>query len=273
MDLLVFDLDRTLLNGDSQITEYTADTLRRLQLKGIAYTVATGRTFHAAKGVLEGSQFNLPQVYKNGVLTWDPKQRYYSRKFLMSFQSVQPVVDLFVDQSVVPYIFTVTQEGEHAVYHYDENGLADERIAAKMGQEDDLPAMPMAALDQAAGITNVCAVGECGAIKKIYDAANGLNGLVAYSGAAIEDKNLSWVDIHSDRGSKGAAVSYLKQQLNDCRLICFGDSDNDASMFAVADECYAPENGRPAIKALATEVIGHHNEDGVARFLRDRFKL
>jgi len=56
-------------------------------------------------------------------------------------------------------------------------------------------------------------------------------------------------------------------------VICFGDSDNDLSMFATADECYAPSNAKPEVLRAATAVIGHHNEDGVARFLRERFSL
>ncbi len=44
-------------------------------------------------------------------------------------------------------------------------------------------------------------------------------------------------------------------------------------MFARADECYAPDNAKDPVKAAATAVIGHHDEDGIARFLRQRFGL
>jgi hypothetical protein len=44
-------------------------------------------------------------------------------------------------------------------------------------------------------------------------------------------------------------------------------------MFAQADESYAPENARDEIKSAATAVIGHHDADGIARFLRQRFQL
>jgi hydroxymethylpyrimidine pyrophosphatase-like HAD family hydrolase len=57
------------------------------------------------------------------------------------------------------------------------------------------------------------------------------------------------------------------------RVICFGDNDNDLSMFEVADESYAPANATDAIKSAATAVIGHHDEEGIAHFLRERFEL
>ncbi|MBP8925179.1 MAG: HAD hydrolase family protein [Pseudomonadales bacterium] len=40
MELVVFDLDGTLLNRDSALSERTVETLRLLSARGIAYTVA-----------------------------------------------------------------------------------------------------------------------------------------------------------------------------------------------------------------------------------------
>ena len=68
-------------------------------------------------------------------------------------------------------------------------------------------------------------------------------------------------------------MQLLKELLGLERIIVFGDSDNDLSMFEAADESYAPENANDAIKSAATAVIGHHDDEGIARFLRERFEL
>jgi hydroxymethylpyrimidine pyrophosphatase-like HAD family hydrolase len=68
-------------------------------------------------------------------------------------------------------------------------------------------------------------------------------------------------------------VTRLKKQLGATNIICFGDSDNDLSMFSLADECYAPENAKDEIKKSANAIIGHNHEDGIAHFLRERFSL
>ena len=68
MELVVFDLDGTLLNRKSAISDYTSETLKLLTERDIAYTVATGRTLHGARAILEGHCFRLPQAYKNGVM-------------------------------------------------------------------------------------------------------------------------------------------------------------------------------------------------------------
>ena len=38
-------------------------------------------------------------------------------------------------------------------------------------------------------------------------------------------------------------------------------------------ESYAMDNADQELKDIATRIIGHHDEDGVALFLRDRFNL
>jgi hydroxymethylpyrimidine pyrophosphatase-like HAD family hydrolase len=34
--------------------------------------VATGRALHGAIDILDGHGFSLPQIYKNGVMIWNP---------------------------------------------------------------------------------------------------------------------------------------------------------------------------------------------------------
>ena len=68
-------------------------------------------------------------------------------------------------------------------------------------------------------------------------------------------------------------LEVMKRMLGLERVICFGDSDNDLSMFEAADEGYAPENANDRIKSAATAIIGHHDEEGIAHFLRERFAL
>ena len=82
MTLVVFDMDGTLLNAQSEVTPFTAETLTLLRQSGIAYTVATGRTLQAALGPLKGCQFELPHILKNGAVIWCPEQKDYSHRHL-----------------------------------------------------------------------------------------------------------------------------------------------------------------------------------------------
>jgi Cof subfamily protein (haloacid dehalogenase superfamily) len=273
MELVVFDLDGTLLNKKSRITPYTRETLQRLTARGIAYTVATGRALHGAIDILDGHGFSLPQIYKNGVMIWNPEQSRYSHHHLLTLAEIEHVAEGLLANEVTPFFFTLEPGNRHKVYHPPLRQKVEKKLVRSFARERDLPVLPASELPADADITNISAIGPDTAINAVADLISDEDQLVAYMGTAIEDRSLSWIDIHHQSGSKGGAVQFLKQQLGFSRVICFGDSDNDLSMFQSADEAYAPENAKPDIKAAATAVIGHHDADGIARFLRERFEL
>ena len=273
MELVVFDLDGTLLNRDSLISDYTRETLVLLRERNIAYTVATGRTLHASRKLLEGQNFTMPHIYKNGVMIWHPKEEYYSQKYLLTEREVSRVLAAFIEQQVTPFIFTLERSNRHAVYHPPIRSEVEVRLVEELSINRGLPVLPASDLPGDAEITNISALGPLAAIERLATLVASESHLVAYRGTGMQTENVHWLDIHHSEGSKGAAVAQLKRDLGVKRVICFGDSDNDLSMFAQADEAYAPENSIPEVKAAATETIGHHDEDGIARFLRQRFSL
>ncbi len=273
MELIVFDLDGTLLNKSSQISPYTRETLRRLTERGIAYTVATGRALHGAVDILEGHGFELPQIFKNGVMIWNPVEACYSSRYLLTLDEISHVAQAFSDREITPFFFTLEPGDRHAVYHPPLRQKVEYKLVKSFAKERDLPVLPIAELPADADITNISAIGPDTGVQAVADLIADEEGLVAYMGTAIEDRKLSWIDIHHQSGSKGGAVELLKRELGFSRVICFGDSDNDLSMFAYADEAYAPENAKASVKEAATAVIGHHDADGIAKFLRERFGL
>jgi Cof subfamily protein (haloacid dehalogenase superfamily) len=273
MDLIVFDLDGTLLNKASVISDYTRETLCLLRDRDIAYTVATGRTLHASRKLLHGQNFTLPHIYKNGVMIWHPLQEDYSHKYMLSEHELATVLQVFVEQGVTPFIFTLTQDNQHAAYHATVQSEVEVRFVEELSMNRELPLFPVSDLPAQAQITNISALGPRAAIDQLTASVAQEEHLVAYRGAGMPNTDIQWLDIHHSEGSKGAAVGQLKQRLGVSRVICFGDSDNDLSMFACADEAYAPENSLAEVKDAATAVIGHHDQDGIARFLRERFSL
>ncbi len=274
MTLVVFDLDGTLLNAQSEVSAYTAETLKRLKSHGVSYTVATGRTLQAATTPIADHGFVLPQIIKNGAVIWDPTESAYSHRHLLSQQEVWHVLAAFTLSDIAPFVFTLENNGaHHAVYHPPLQYKAEQKMAQLFSEERKLPLSPISKMPDDAHVINVSAMGPRSAIQAVIDSIANEPHLVAYSGAAVEAKALCWLDIHHSMGSKGNAVTTLREELGFKHIVVFGDGDNDLSMFACADEAYAPANANAEVKAFASEVIGHHDEDGVARFLRQRFEL
>ncbi|MEM9402231.1 MAG: HAD family hydrolase [Pseudomonadota bacterium] len=273
MELVVFDLDGTLLNRSAEISTGTRDTLAALADRGIAYTVATGRSLHASRHLLDGHGFTLPHVFKNGVIIWDPMTGATSNENFLTLDEVEHVLKAILAQNITPFVATVESGSRHAVYHPPvqnrvEANLVDAYIRSEADSVD-----PIAELPADADISNISAIGSHDTISRIAALIEGEPHLVAYSGDAWEGNNWAWIDIHHTDASKGGAVNILKSQLGVSRVVCFGDGANDLSMFAAADEAYAPANADETVRAAATAIIGHHDEDGVAEFLRERFSL
>ncbi len=273
MDLIVFDLDGTLLDASSRISDYTRETLGLLAERDVLYTVATGRALHAARDILDGHGFRLPQAYKNGVLIWHPETSAYSRHAFLTNGEIRHIVEAVLRQGVTPFLSTLEPGGAHGIYHTPLRSTVEHDLAAEFRSRGDVTLRPAAEMPADAEITSISAIGPARAIEAVEGLVADEPDLVAYAGPALEGQGLMWMDIHHVDGSKGGAVEVLKRELGVDRVVCFGDGDNDLSMFAVADEAYAPANARAEVRAAAAAVIGHHDQDGIARFLRERFDL
>jgi Cof subfamily protein (haloacid dehalogenase superfamily) len=273
MELIVFDLDGTLLNRDSTISDFTSDTLKLLSKRQIAYTVATGRTLHGARTILEGHRFDLPQAYKNGVMVWHPEQQCFSNSTTLRASDIENVVQACLNQGLTPFVFTLGEDYQSTVYYPALQTEADQVLVQGFCIDDNVRTRSLDELPSDAAVTHVNAIGAVDAINAVKRRVEQEPHLVAYSGLAMEGAQWHWLDIHHSGASKGVAITTLKQLLGFERVICFGDSDNDLSMFEAADESYAPANANNVIKSAATAVIGHHDEEGIAKFLRERFSL
>lgn len=273
MELVVFDLDGTLLNGSSQISDFTRETLQLLSERNIAYTLATGRTFHSAKDIIVGHNFDLPHIYTNGVIVWDPRNENLLLDSFLSLDEIVLVLEAAHQNHVATFLSTVDENSSHYIFHSMNLNVTEEKLLNNFLRRPEVKVLPIEHINENARITNISMIGSSSDIDQIQMAIQKQDHLVAYSGPAIEGDGNKWMDVHHFSASKGSAISSLREQLGVSKVICFGDSDNDLSMFATADESYAPENANAAIKSAASAIIGHHDQDGIAHFLRKRFDL
>jgi len=273
MELIIFDLDGTLLNRSGAISDYTRETLAELSRLGVAYTVATGRTLHASRDLLEPHGFHLPQVYKNGVMIWDPVSDDYSHQNFLTLPEVEHVIEAILDQQVTPFVFTLDRDNSHAIYHTPLQSDIERKVVSEFFERTGVDLLPAAQMPADAEITNISAIGPTGAMTAIEELIESEPHLMGYAGQSWQGESWRWIDIHHSEASKGGAIDMLREQLGARRVVCFGDGENDLSMFDRADEAYAPSNAPEMVRLAASEVIGHHDEDGIARFLRKRFQL
>lgn len=77
-----------------------------------------------------------------------------------------------------------------------------------------------------------------------------------------------WLELCPRAATKANAIRKLQEKCGCERLVVFGDTMNDASMFRIADEAYAVGNADDGLKEIATGVLGTNQSDSVAGWLR-----
>lgn len=273
MDLVVFDLDGTLLNNRAEISPFTRETLELMRAKGVTYTLATGRSLHSAHEIIEGHGFTQPHIYSNGVIMWDPAAQELSLNNALLSAEVETIISAGEEHHITPFISVVNEHDKHFVYHPPVLHAVEERLLKHYHSRSAATVIKTTQMPSKSRITNISFLGEEDTVNAVKSAVSKNPQLIAYSGQALEGKGLLWMDIHHSNANKGTAVEKLSHKLGVSNIICFGDNENDLSMFKLADESYAPQNAIDSIKEIASDVIGHHDEDGIAHFLRERFLL
>src|SRR5690606_12595944 len=69
--LIVTDLDGTLLNSAHEVSPRTEAAIRAAQAQGVAFTVATGKTFPSTTALIERFDIQLPVICGNGTSVHD----------------------------------------------------------------------------------------------------------------------------------------------------------------------------------------------------------
>ena len=109
-ELLVFDLDGTLLNSEEKLSDVTRFALSELDRLGVNWTVATGRMPHGGREALPGIRFKHAQVYKNGVLMWDLNEDKVISKMPMDRLEVIEVCQRLHKHGINPWLNTIDHE-------------------------------------------------------------------------------------------------------------------------------------------------------------------
>lgn len=270
-ELLVFDLDGTLIDADERISDITRRALHQLDQGGIAWTIATGRLPQGAREALPEVRFKHPQAYKNGVLIWDLNddrsihtQPLDRDEFLevckrLDAHGINAMANvLHADNRIGAAVRDSDNEREQSWVRYMESQ------ALNIQRHNDFARVE-------GTVFNIFALTENERVLYMAEELADIPGIQVYAGSDMYHHGYYWLDIHHVEGTKGDAVKYLQQQTGAKKLICFGDSDNDIAMFECADEAYAMENALPELKAIATQTIGKNTDHAIAYFLADRY--
>ena len=268
--LYVSDLDGTLMRNDETISAYTERTLNELIEEGLAFTYATARSVESARTITGGLRLKLPVVTRNGTVLADNSTGRHLEKALFTEEEVRLLKELLPELPEYGFVSCFIGDEMIKTYIPGKHTPGMEKYLRK--NEHDTQLRPAADpgsmfIGQPGYVT---LIDDREKIAPIYERVRNYPGWEClFQKDTYWDEY--WLEICPKGCTKAKAILKLKQELGFRKLVVFGDSVNDLSMFRSADESYAVANAIDELKEAATAVIGSNEEDAVADFLKAGF--
>lgn len=251
MKVVFSDFDRTMVDvSKNTLSREQLSILSKLREKGVIFSIVTGRCLSFFReNYSELMNVVSYFILSNGSSIYDVSNKRY-------------IYCNFIDSDDLKKIYECAKRYHLSIYF----NLLEGRIHVEKEIYQDFDFDKMA----------------CEQVVLSMDSGN-FNDLIGnieqIRGVVISNKGVEpgdgdfFLDINKREVSKGNAISYLYDYLKISKedAICFGDSDNDMSMFHVVGKRVAVKNASCGIKENADIVIDSVWEDGVFRYIEDVF--
>ena len=263
MKILFADLDGTLLNNESRVSEYSIDVLRRMTAAGHKLVLASGRPLGSIKEVKELAGLNMPGVFitaNNGSLVYDCDRGVIIYSDPVPFEKVSALWDLAASMDV--HIQTYTADGVVTKCEDAEIIKYTRKIHIPVIYSDD----PLKVLTEAPPKMLAISLTDGDKLEKFRQAVLKDHGDVL--DALYSEPE--YLEIYSRTAGKGQALKWLCGHMNVPvgDSYAAGDAMNDISMIEAAGHGIAMCNADKEVQGHAELVTEYSNdEDGLARLI------
>ena len=264
--LYVTDLDGTLMRGDLKISDFSIKTINGLVEKGMAFTYATARAIVSVRTITDQLKLKLPVITRNGAVLADNNTGKIIEKALFTESEVDLLKEMLPE---------LPKAGFVSCYFGDDMIKAfagDQHTVGLQGYLDYYNGDPAVVISSdLEGMFRgkpgyVTLIGDKDEIEPVYLRVREYKGWECIFQKDIY-RDEYWLEIAPRNSTKAKSILKLKEEYGFDKLVVFGDSANDITMFRIADEAYAVSNAVDELKALATGIIGNNEEDAVAVYL------
>ncbi|MEM6253094.1 MAG: HAD family hydrolase [Cyanobacteria bacterium P01_D01_bin.156] len=270
--LYVSDLDGTLLTSTATLSGYTRNTLNRLLASGLPFTIATSRSVSSVRPIFEGVNLLLPVIELNGAYITDLTTGQHLFVNDIATDLATDILDVVQHHKISPLLSTYNGQDDHVYFSTEVNpGIRwyiDDAARNEDGRWHCCPNMKTILSERVMRFT-------------LIDTKIRLEQLAQ---ALLQrfpcrlDMHLFenpyqpdwyWLTLQDQGATKANGIRELRSlhNLQDHKLTVFGDHNNDISMFQLADVAVATANATVELQQHATEIIGHHRDDSVVKYL------
>ena len=275
--LIVSDMDGTLLAHDSSISKGNIEAIRYAQSKGVQFAIATGRDYSSLKGILEAHDLKCFSILGNGAQFCNENgeilsSAYFPKKCFKQvlqifdelkihymiftangfYSTAEPNVvrDAFIDRCVVQF--------KRKREDYLDDGCNQDMACMKLKKIGDLDDFINSSID----IIKVEAFNnDVSLIEKAKEKLQEIDGIAYFS--SFDDN----IEVTDKAAQKGLILENVIEELGYSKdeVMVLGDGLNDITLFERFKYSFAPGNANETIKAMAYQVVGACEEDGVSQ--------
>lgn len=269
--LFVSDLDGTLLNSDSRLSERSVSLLNEAIENGALFSIATARTPSTVAELLKDVKANLPFIVMTGSAIWNPADKTFSHSITIKPEIAEEILSIIRKHNLPTFIYKL-QDRKIFIYHTGPLSLLEKKFIAERDHseykffhihedgESDID-FPLRDVSLFYSMQPSALVEETfNEIREKVDC-----NPIFYHDLYGEETGI--MEIFATGASKANAIKLLKQVSGADRVVAFGDNLNDIPMLRYADVAVAVENAVPEVKRIADVVIGKNTSEAVPEFI------
>ena len=249
ISIILSDLDGTLFHNDKSISNFTKETIRQAQAKGILFGICTSRAKVNAIKFLEGIEPDILITNGGGIVYYQDK-KIYNCEF--SVEEVRKLIAAAFE--VFGKDVILSADNEHALYSNSKEELGDKFWTFNDFFDFQEPCMKMCieSLDK----------------EKVEKVASVI-GLENVDYLPFSD--IPWYKLSKKAATKEKAIEELCHHLNitSSKIAAFGDDFNDIGMLKLCGKGIAMENAIEEVKQAAGQVCASNENDGVAKWIEE----
>ncbi len=259
--LAVLDLDGTLLDERSSISDESAARMRAARIPGLACTVASGRDLERVEPFLRQLDWlEVPAITEQGAVIVEPRnghvlmERGISQGILL--ETIEALRSASIPLNVILYGRGVPQVFRNAGAPSYVDGWATGWYAAQLR---DIPDAREILTDGIRKVSVKCLAASTDAIRRLLIEALGPR-------ANVVKADVTFVNIMDAGVNKGTALRWLIDYLgvHEADVMAVGDCEADWSMFAVAGVAVAVSNADEQTQLMARYIVPSNNDQGAA---------
>jgi len=271
--LYVSDLDGTLLNGKSRISEASLCIINTLVEQGMLFTYATARSLVSARVATRGLSTRVPVIAYNGAFIFDAASGQPILREELHPAAAQQAMVAAQALGVQPMVYAFVSGAERLSWlQGHENPGMLRYLRSRPGDPRLRPVKTQQELS-AGEIFYLTLIGDEAPMTHLHGLLQGNSRLRCTLAEEPACPGEYWCECMPPHATKAHAIQKLQALWQCDRIVSFGDGLNDLPMFRLSDECYAVANAHPAVKRAATGVIASNEEDGVAHWLQNHVFL